>query len=304
MDQDDFLPPEGFTEDFLFSGRDTPSRRMKRRRKFAHQRRRPTYLELDRQTRRSKAVSLRWRIASDPDGQGVFTTHDILPGSRDWPGTPPGTWAPHAWADFYFMSRKPISQGLFYNAYAKTALEAAALAIEKMAETEVLAKLTEEEQHATRLRSFGKPNADGGSTMIFAPDVGVPSLGGLTKRGAQAQWLREHWDQLATLVEIHPSAELDTQYERGIGLHLIVPETSVDTLTLPHIIKAFLDRGEVAYEDPAIDLAPHLELLKKRLGATLWRWEKQQAEHEGREMDEPDESLWPFFDTHSNAIRM
>lgn len=304
MTQDTFQPPEGFVEDtFWYGGGGTP-RWLKKSRKFAHQKKRPTFLELDRKTRRNLAVSMRWRIRTDPNGAGVFHTHDYLPGSKEWPGDSSGQWAPHAWADFYFMSAKPISQGLFYNVYAKTSLEAAAEAIEEMAEEAVKAQMSEADRKATRLRSFSKENPGGGSTMVFAPDVGAESLGGLTRQGAQAKWLRERWEELHTLVQIKPKAEIEKDYQYGVGLHMIVPQISVDTRTIPEIIEQFIARGEVAYEDPAFDLSAHIDVLRLRLGATMWRWDNVQARAEGREMEEPAEELWPYFDTQSNAIRI
>lgn len=302
-DNTPFQPPEGYVEDALFRGELSDERWLKRRRKYRAQERKPTFLQLSRQVRRSRTVSLGWRIRTDPNGAGVFTSRDILPGSREWPGEPPGAWAPHAWADFYFLSRKPKRCGLFYNAYAKTAWEQACGDIEEMAQAAVEAMMTPEDLEATRLRAFSKPRADGGSEMIFAPDRGADSLGGLTRQGAQAQWLRERWDQLATLVEVKTNAVLDTDYQHGVGLHLIVPDRSVDTRTIPLIIERFLDRGEVAFEDPAMDLSEQLDLVQARMQATLWRWDRRQAELEGKDMPEPDQALWPFFDTQSNALR-
>lgn len=85
-----FNPPEGFEEDFLGGkGMETP-RWLKRAQKFDHQKKRPTFLELDPRVRRNLAVSMRWRIRTDPNGAGVFYTQDILPGSREWPGEPHG----------------------------------------------------------------------------------------------------------------------------------------------------------------------------------------------------------------------
>lgn len=299
-----FQPPEGYTEDSLFRSNKGEERWLKRSRKYAHQRERPTFLELDRRKRRDMAVSLRWRIRTDPNGQGVFTTHDILPGAREWPGDPPGTWEPHAWADFYFMSSRPVREGIFYNAYAVTALEKAAKTIEKMAEKAVKSQMSEEDLEATRLRAFSKPLAKGGSSMIFAPDVGAPSLGGLTQYGAQADWLRKRWNDLPSLVQVQPRAEMDIGYQYGVGLHLVVPEISVDTLTLPEIINQFISRGEDSFEDPPIDLTAHVELLQKRLAATLWMWDRRQAKYEGKEAPELDEALYPFLHTSSNAIRI
>ena len=261
-------------------------------------------MEKKRRLRASEAVALRWKIKTDPNGAGVFTTHDILPGSIEWPGNPPGSWPPHAWADFYFMSNRPVREGIFYNAMARTALEAAGEAIEEMAEQVVDEMMSPKDREASKIRAFTRKIPSGGSEMVFAPDVGLESLGGLTKFGAQAQWLREQWDDLPDLVKIHPKAEIDNEYQFGIGLHIITAEISVDTLSLPRIIEKFLERGEQAYEDDPIELEPLLGLLNARLKAQLWQWDSRQARFEGKDPPELDNDLLGFFGTNTNAIRI
>lgn len=302
---DTFQPPEGFTEDSLFSRRaDKPVPRwLKRRRKYRHQQKNVVFEKLPRPYRRAKAVSLRWQIRTDPNGQGVYTTHDILPGSRDWPAHEDGTLAPSYWADLYFMSARPIREGRFYNAVATSVVMVAVREIEDLAEAAIKAQLSEEDREASRLRAFSRPSKSG-SEMIFATRVGLSSLGGLTRQGAQAQWLRDRWDQLATLVEVRPSAEFLPDYAYGIGLNLVSDQATVDTRTLPAIVQQFLARGEVAYTDEPVDLVLYLDAIRGLLGTILWRWDAHQARAEGREPEEPDEALHPYFHFESKPIRL
>lgn len=304
MSQDQYTPPEGFSEDTLFQKDADLPRDIKRMRKYAHQRKGKTWEEKKRRHRAREAVALRWKIKTDPNGAGVFTTHDILPGSAEWPGNPPGSWDPHAWADFYFMSRRPVREGIFYNAVAQSALAAAVEKIEEMAEQAVKDKMSPQDREASRIRTFTRPLDNGMTEMVFAPDIGLDSLGGLTKYGAQAQWLRQHWDDLPEMVKICPKAEIDREYQFGLGLHLTTEEISVDTLSLPRIIEQFLDRGEVEYEDDPVDLTAIWGLLAAHLKATLWRWDSRQAQAEGRDPPELDEELTGFLNTKSNAIRL
>lgn len=304
MTQDPSPLPPGIPESFVSLEERPLSRKAKRRAKYAHQRRHTPWVEQKRSVRSSQTVSMRWRILTDPNGAGVFTTHDILPGSTEWPGEPPGTWTPHAWADFFFLSRRPTADGVFYNAMALTALEEACEAIEEMAREAIAAQMSEEDRQASRIRMFTRRLSGGGREIRFPSDQGLESLGGLTRYGAMAQWLRERWKDLPGLAPVRPRAQIDREYAFGVGLHLTTAEISVDTLSLPRIIAEFLDRGEVPYEDDPVDLERHLDLLQARMRAALWRWDARQATFEGREIPDPDEDAINFLSTQTNAVRV
>lgn len=314
MTEDNFQLPEGYEEDDFFSFLDKkPSRRSKRRVKYARQLRknRVPFGQRPAKVRRAKTVSLAWRIRSDANGRGVFYSRDILPGSREWPFED-GKTHHHAWANFVFLSRRPRREGVIYNAYAITALEKAAQEIEEKAGLVVEEQISEEDKALGRERVYSKRLPDGGVSMVFAPHRGLPSLGGLTKEGAKAKWLRENWEKLSELVEVRTKVELDPEYVYGLGVHLVVGQTSVDCQSIPQIIEDFLDRYDASVDlnkrlseqGGVVDLSEIIDLLRVRMRATLWRWDYTQATAEGREMDKPDEELWPYFDTHSNAVRM
>lgn len=308
MTYENFQAPEGFSEqsssrdwfDAYLNSREGKSRGMAR--KFRRKCNKLDFLDRPRKIRRSMVVGLGWKIRTDPNGQGIFFTRGILPGSRDWP-VEAGQVPVHAWADFLFLSSRPKRDGIFYQAYALTAWEKAAQAIEELAQKNVEALLTDEERNQPRSRSFWKNNSDGSVSLVFSPEKTYESLGGLTKQGAQAKWLRENWDNLLELVKVNSEVKIDKEFSYGVGLDFVVDKITVDSFTIPEIISEFIERGEEAYCDP-VDLAKYRDVLEKRMRASLWRWDYAQANSEDREMEQPDEDLRDFFDTHSNAIRM
>lgn len=302
----DFTPPEGYVEgDFLSDF--MCSRRSKRRQKYRHQKKKydPTpFLSLPRSQRRDMTASLGWRIQSDPNGRGIFHTHGILPGSREWPLLDEaGQRNVSLWASFLFLSSAPLRQGRFFNATAYSVLHQAVDKLEELAEEAVVAQVQEEEKPLLECREFFQTYADGSVSTLSAPAAGLPSLGGLTKAGAQAAWLREHWEKLEELVSIAPTAELDFSYGHGIGVRFVVDQPWVDTETIPEIIEAFRQRGEQGYLDPPADLARYAKPLRELLESTLWRWDNAQAQAEGKPGPEPSDAVRRLYDFRSQAIR-
>lgn len=76
------------------------------------------------------------------------------------------------------MSRKPLREGLYYNAMAQSVPMVAAHAIEQRAKEAIQARMSEQELlEEDRPRVFSKRLRDGGRSMVFAPDTGVESPG-------------------------------------------------------------------------------------------------------------------------------
>jgi hypothetical protein len=301
---EDFVPPEGFLLDNLFSATSTRSRKQKQRRRLpAHlDPKTPSFMDLPRSKRRDAAASMGWRIRSDVDGSGVFTSHQILPGSRDMPNKD-GTQASH-WADFYFMSSQPLRAGIFYNAYAQTVPMHVAERIADMAEEAIESRLSPEDQARDQIRSFSRKTRHG-REMVFAPHPILESLGRQTRDGAQAQWLNEHWPQLSTLVEARPHANIKLDYNYGIGLEMLVAKQTLDVVTIPEVIADFRARGEVAYTDDALDLAEFLPAIETLLRVKLWRWQAADARARGEAPpDITDPDVLHAFGFESQPIRM
>lgn len=262
------------------------------------------FLDQPRTVRRDKAASKNWRIRTDPNGQGLFTTHQILPGSRELPlidqnGAPNLNF----WANFYFASMRPLREGRLFYATAQTVAKQAVDVLLEMAKTHVDHQLTPVDRRNQRPRYSYTRLKNGGMEMTSTTHPRLESLGGLTVGGAKATWLRQHWNDLETLVALHPHARFDLSYSQGIGVLFLVDEDSLDCQTIPALIERFRRGGEQPYEDPAVDLKKHGQRLRQLLGTHLWRFDAQQAEAEGREPPKLADELVNLWDYESHGIR-
>ena len=284
-----------------------PDRRKLHPRRAALLRKRfePTpFLDQPRTVRRDKAASKNWRIRTDPNGQGLFTTHQILPGSRELPlidqdGAPNLNF----WANFHFASTRPLREGRLFYATAQTVTKQAVDDLLEMTEQQVLAKLSPADRRNRHARYSFTPKKDGWLEMNSTAAPLLDSLGGLSMGGAKAAWLRQHWDTLETLVTLQPHARFDLAYSQGIGVLFLVDEDSLDCQTIPALIERFRRGGEQPYEDPIVDLKKHGHRLRQLLGIHLWRFDAQQAEAEGREPPELADELVKLWNYESHGIR-
>lgn len=304
MNTSNFQPPEGFEPDDWWDERG--SRRASSRRRLPAKLREPVPFEsLPRSKRRDAAASMSWRIQSDPNGRGVFTSHVVLPGSREWPVDPDQPVGIVHWADLFFMSKKPLRHGVFYNATITTAAHVASKAIVDHVEAEVFRQIPESEHPLTRLRSFSRRNQDGGVSMVFAPDQGIPSLDGLTVPGARAQWLREHWQDWPKWVKVAEMARFLPGYQSGFGLDLVVGAPNLTVDALADCVGRFWEQGEQEFQGEPLApevLAPALEPLLK---SHLWRWDASQARAAGeKEPAPPPPDVLAVMNHESNAIRL
>ena len=280
-----FVPPQGFSCDDLCSR--IQSRSRKRRAKYRkHRKRPPVFEKLPRSARRTQTVSIAWRIKCDINGAGIFSTHQILPGSKEWPieDSPKGPMPPtggSGWVDFLFLSRKPRRAAVFYNAYAKTVgMEIVDRIVVQAAEA-VKELLSEEDQNRNRIKAFTRKLASGGSEMVFAPALVFDILDGLTSNGYMGQWLIDRLDSIGALVEVCPNAKLVRDYTYGIGLEMIVKAPSLTVESLANEVRDFLDRGEIEYNDGPIELAPYLAQAREDVEAIAWSFLRIDANSRG-----------------------
>lgn len=302
----DFELPEGFREGGPLSRLGPETRQHKRWRKYAFRVRRrqekQTWMKLRRRDRKDACARLSWKIQQQQGKDGLYWTHDILPGSRKWPD-PEGEGV-SLWADLHFLSRKRRHEGVLYNAVFDTVAKCAASQIVERCKQEVEAQLTEDELRWGGLRSFSRNLPGGGCEMRFAPRRRLAALGGLTVGGACAKWIRDRWDTLEDLVEVSSCASFDHDYQYGIGLHLVAPPevSRIDARTLPGLVQAFLDRGEVEYRDPPANLRVCGADLRRILSVHLYQWDCEQAKSEGIARPKPDPALSAWFGYQSQAI--
>lgn len=273
-----FQPPDGFTKDDLFN-EEQPSRRTKRIRKYAHQRnKKKDFLELSRVERRKMAASIGWKIRSDANGRGVFTSRQVIPGSTDYPLEPGEKGA--GWVDFCCLSAQPLRMGIFYNGYAKTVVMDIVDQIETLAEKAAESLLSEEEKTHDRPRMFSKKTKSG-SEIIFAPSPVFDVLGGMTTRGYSGQWILDRLDKIDTIVQVRPHARFLTDYAYGIGLEMLVASPGITVDSLAQEIQKFQNRGEIAYEDDPIDLTAYLPKALEHLEDTAWSFLRMDARARG-----------------------
>lgn len=293
---DPVTPPEGYEPDPLFSGkflRDPPSRAQKRRKKYSYPQKRAkakVFMDLPQRERRRRAASMKWRIQQNPDGRGLFCSYTVLPGSRFWPDSE----APHLRvSNIVFLPRGP-QPAWFYNATVETVAHRWAQDLVAHVETAVQAALTPEDLARKRdhVHTYSKRMPDGGSQLWFAPDPVFASLGGRTQKGAQAAFLREHWDELATLVPGVGESCLfkeDRKEWKGVGtgvqhgrpLHLITAEPTLSVDGVVRALQAFAARGEQPYQEPAVDFDTVRATVEAILRVQLWRWETHEARSKG-----------------------
>lgn len=225
-------------------------------------------------------------IHSDGDGRGLFHSYGVLPGGRD--AAEYGV-ERAATAHVSFLPRGRGARFCF-QATIKTAAMVCAAELERQANDAVAARMSAEEQEASRLRVFVGSKADrGGLRLRFSPPVGVPGLGGLTPEGAKAAWLRERWAQRLALAPVGESAAVEPVKNAICSVVLIVAAPNLTVDAVVHAIEGFRARGETAFVDAPLGADVLLPALDPLLQWRLLRWDAKQAELEGRAPQAPED---------------
>lgn len=246
------------------------------------------YLDKPRGFRRDRFVALRWKIAQDPNGRGVFTSHHMLDG-----GTYDGQ-IYHApgeshWNDLRFLSQKHARAGLVYTATVRTALMAALDWAEDYAWEQERTTLTEQEYAAAHPPLEFIPAGRGLYTLKSPPDAVFDRFGSepITAWALRARFLRE---ALEKLPPIHPQSTLHRHYKTGLGVHFIVDEPALTIDSLARLVESFWDRGEVAYQDPAVDFSQahpqNHQAVHAMIEAVAQHWDKMDLHARGKLADE------------------
>jgi len=295
----EFIPPEGFQLDDIFN-----ASRKKRRIK---DKRPKTWMENKNRYRKNKCASLSWKIKEFSRHNRMilpYETHDILPGGREWPDLE--CEGRSFWADIYFLSEKFRHKGILWNATVTSPAMRACEEINELAENSVKKLLTKEEQEIDDFKVYSRKKSNGYTEMLFSPKRRYESLDGLTIDSAKSQWIRERWHKIESLIDICPKAEIDREYQYGIGLHIITPAEFclIDHRTLPMIVNQFIERGEIDYVDKPTDLSICSKMLRGLIEVELYYSDCTQAKAENKDKPKPNETVRQLCQYKSQGIML
>jgi len=228
------------------------------------------FVNQKRRVRRSMAIAQRWRIAQDPNGAGVFTSDQFIPGSPAWEKAF-GSLNSHSgsstqWADIYFMSARPIRDGVFYNATIVTAADDLAERMEEESHTFVEQLLPPH----LRAKMFGRSIGD---APVFE------QFNNRTHYGAQAEYLKTVLASLPTR-SAHISCRVQRDYVYGVGLEMVTDTEFLTMHSIANDIARFQQLGEKDFTIET-DIAPHLPSLRAHLRSTIDAFEALDAQARG-----------------------
>lgn len=258
------------------------------RRQFKHVRERSPsktrredwFVNQKRRTRRTKAIAQRWRITQDHNGGGVFSTDQYIPGSPDWVkayGPLTEDSATTHWADIFFMSNRPIRDGVFYNATIVTIADHLKEELEEEAWNYADSLLSPQQQDAAW--NFG----GGLNGMLRSQHPTFEEFDGRTHYGAQSQYMQ---NVLANLEQrtVYVSCTIEKDYCYGVGLHMVSDSPSLTMHSIIQDIHRFQELGEQNFK-LATDITPHLPAIRALLRSSIESFERLDAR--SRNLPEP-----------------
>lgn len=270
-------------------------------RHFKH--RKKSFDELPLHARRTLAVKMGGVIRRDPNGRGVFTTYDILPGSEEWAEDMGGR---GFWCDARFLGRDGTRKGRIWTATLEISAYRCAENFQGMAYDAVEAMFSDSDRRiddAHNRFEFLPCDEKGYSTLNLLPELEFASLGGRSRTAAEADWMRENLPNLFDLAPLMDSAEILRGYRSGTGLNLALPVTNLTVDAAKDGIIAFLERGEVAYAYPVEADAEQEELARNLVRSYIHTLDRMEARRLGNEPPEYPEGSGNFLGASSNAIR-
>jgi len=258
------------------------------RRQFKHVRERSPsktsskdwFINQKRRTRRTKAIAQRWRITQDRNGGGVFTSDQYIPGSPDWEksfGPLNADSATTHWADIFFMSKRPIRDGVFYNATIVTIADHLKEELEEEAWEYADSLLTPQQQDTAW--NFG----GGLNGMRRSQHPTFEEFGGRTHYGAQSQYMQR---VLAKIEErtVYVSCTIEKDYCYGVGVHMVSDSPSLTMHSIIQDIERFHQMDEHNFK-LATDITPHLPAIRALLRSSIESFERLDAR--SRNLPEP-----------------
>ncbi|HEU0197053.1 MAG TPA: hypothetical protein VFQ88_07595 [Nevskiaceae bacterium] len=246
------------------------------------------YAERTRRFRRKTYVSLQWRIRCDPNGSGVFTTDQVLPGGTYMDGpalvrVPEDP--PVHWADVRFVSQRHASSGCVYSASVRSAVHAAVDDAENWADDHVDARLTDDERASLLRPLVFEPAGRGCVRLVPRPELRLARFGNRTRHALRADAL-ETWLPQYRGVRLRATLEPDHVY--GQGLTLITP-APLTAASLAGVVEEFTRNGERPRLGELVPLSnPILADSLPRMIAKLAAWERWRDRREcGEEAGDP-----------------
>lgn len=282
----DYTLPEGaysFHERLLASFKSGKFHRVQRHRAKRSKKPPPAFVDLPQKARRARAVSLGWRIRSDGQGRGVFFDANALPGWR-WPenvehhdGVVLST---NVW--FLGQGHRP---DMVYRAQVVSVAELFTQSVLDQAKAAVDAQVSTEDQAKKKRKRYHVPHERGSERMITLPAHRLPSLDGKTYEGAQAAWVRSHWDHLATVAKastgvwVNPvGGPEESDNTRAIPLRIQTQEPNLSVDAMVRIIADFRAHGEAEQSEAPANFEPHRPIIEALLRAKLWQWDRVEAQ--------------------------
>lgn len=233
------------------------------------------FVNQKRRVRRTKAIAQRWRITQDRNGGGVFTSDQYIPGSPDWTKAfgPLTNDSPTThWADIYFMSTRPIRDGIFYNATIVTIADRLKEELEEEAWEYADGLLTEQQRNSAFV--FGE-----GLAALCNRHPTFKEFEGRTHYGAQSQYMQS---VLANIEQrpVYVSCKLDKKYCHGVGLYMTTDSESLTMHSIVQDIERFQQMGEKDFKIPT-DITPHVPAIRALLRSSIESFERLDARARG-----------------------
>ena len=245
--------------------------------------RRQWFINQKRRKRAGMTVALRWTIKNDRDGEGIFTSHQYIPGSPSWlrdGGAASEACIMH-WADIAFCSARPAREGIFYNATVHTVADRVVSDIEDEARNAVMEQLSDQDREAyqAHLRfcfdeMFEKIPGSDCYRMLPRRERTWDSLGGLTMDQARARWIRNYMDNGLRQRPVYASFTKDVAYRWGVGLDMVLDAVSLSTHAIVAGVMDFWAKGEQDGQW-AVDIRPHLPAITAKLLHTILIQERE-----------------------------
>lgn len=184
------------------------------------------YLDLPRSKRRDRFVAVRWRVASDPYGLGLFACRHVLPGTTQWRDLGLDDTARQTHADIWFLSKMHSREGIWYSAQVSTVDQAVC---------EWLEETIEERMDAQEDRAGDAWRVDWKARSL-----------------AWDALTRKDWEQAPIAI----GCALDFSYPHAVGVQAVVENENLDAQALGALIQAFYAHDESSWQTP-IDWEKH-----------------------------------------------